>query len=221
LRLSPDEIAAFDAFGVPVNMTIAGTWAVMGVLLPLLIIFRRSMFVEACVEFADEQARGILGRRGSRFTPLTGTLFIFILACNWSALAPGFMPPTASLSTAAALAFAVMASTVFWGIKERGAAAYFGRFTKPIFILFPFNMVSEAAKGFSLAIRLYGNIMSGTFLAGMVFALAPVLFPALLSLYGLVAGTIQPYIFMVLASVYIGTALGDKQQKRRNKWIIT
>ncbi|MDR1008994.1 MAG: F0F1 ATP synthase subunit A [Rickettsiales bacterium] len=214
MHLSPDEIEVFRLGALPFDLTVVGTWAVMAVVLPTLILCRRTQLVEAGIEFIGEQSAEIFGRDAKRFVPLVGTLFIFILACNWSSLVPGFMPPTASLSTTAALASAVMLSVMVYGIRAQGIRGYFGRFVKPIPILLPFNVIGEAIKGFSLAIRLYGNIMSGTFLAGLAFVLAPAFFPALLNIYGLLAGTIQPYIFMVLAVVYIASAIGDDNQKK-------
>ncbi|MDR3126513.1 MAG: F0F1 ATP synthase subunit A [Rickettsiales bacterium] len=226
MNLSPDEIEVFRLFGLRVNMTLVDTWLVIA----LLFVFARLLsansvrmprarnFAEAAVGFVRDQVEGLLGRPADRFVPFIGSLFIFILACNWSALLPipypvggglkWYMAPTASASTTVALALVVLASCAYFGIERHGRR-YFRKYFEPVFFLFPLNVLAEASRGFSLAVRLYGNIMSSGALGSVAFIVAPIVFPGLLSVYGLVAGTIQPYIFAVLAAVYIGSSLGE------------
>ncbi|MDR0367058.1 MAG: F0F1 ATP synthase subunit A [Rickettsiales bacterium] len=210
MRLSPDEIVVFDAFGAPFTLSVVGTWGVMACAIAALIFWRGSALVSAAVEFAAEQCESITGRRDRDIASFAGSLFVFILACNWSSLVPGFMPPTASLSTTLALASCSMAATAYFGIKARGTAYFKGLF-EPFFAMLPLNAIGAASRGFSLCIRLYGNVMSGAFLGAMAFSLAPLFFPALLGIYGLIAGTLQPFIFMILTLVYIGSSINQQQ----------
>jgi F-type H+-transporting ATPase subunit a len=226
MRLSPDEIEVLRVFNLPVNMTVLNTWlviALMFVFVKLLSVFPNRArglhnLAEASVEFVRDQIEGLMGRPADRFVPFIGSLFIFILVCNWSALLPipyptgggleWYMPPTASASTAVALALVTLASCAYFGIERQGGR-YFRKYFEPVFFLFPLNVVNEASRGFSLAVRLYGNIMSSGALGSIIFVVAPLLFPGLIGVYGLIAGTIQPYIFAVLATVYIASSLGE------------
>jgi F-type H+-transporting ATPase subunit a len=223
---------------VDVNMTLVGTWIVMAVLFvacglltrrfsPDFGMTRAQNAAEVVVKFLRAQVEDMTGRRADGFIVLMGSLFVFILAANWSALLPipfrvggaleWYMPPTASLSTAAALALVVMFSVVAYGIRSNGVAKYFGKYLHPVFVMLPLNLISEVSHGVSLALRLYGNIMSGGLLSAVVFSLAPLFVPGLIGVYGLLAGTIQPYIFSMLATVYVSAAMGDPTAREREE----
>jgi F-type H+-transporting ATPase subunit a len=243
MRLSPDEIVFFripvaGSLAVDVNMTLVGTWLVMALLFlacraltrkfsPDFRLTRAQNAVEVAVGFIRSQIEDVLGRRADAFLPLVGSLFVFILVSNWSSILPipfwangaleWYMPPTSSLSTAAALAIVVLASVAAYGIKSQGAAGYFKKFLRPVFVMLPLNLLSEISNGVSLALRLYGNIMSGCVLAAILLAIAPLFLPALMGVYGLLAGTVQPYIFSMLALVYIGAALGEPSERDREE----
>lgn len=246
MNISPDEIVLFKIpmmlfgkfFYIDINMTLVGTW---GIMIFMLLFFRyltrnfNSSFklsplqngIEVVVKFVRDQIEGMMGRRADKFIPIIGSLFIFILISNWSSLLPipffvngeieWYMPPTASISTTAGLSICVMSSVVVFGMAKLGFFAYFKRFFEPVFFLFPLNVLSEISNGVSLAIRLYGNIMSGGLLATILFALAPLFLPGLINIYGLLAGTIQPYIFSVLAMVYISAGMGDPTESEEEE----
>ncbi|MBR1544361.1 MAG: F0F1 ATP synthase subunit A [Alphaproteobacteria bacterium] len=241
MNISPDEIVLFkipaNIFGrhfcIDINMTLVGTW---GIMLFLWLFFRyvtkdfNSSFkmtrlqnmVEVLIKFLRDQVEMMMKRKADDFIPLIGSLFIFIFVANWSSILPipfyvnhnldWYLPPTASISTTAGLSIVVMSSVIVYGMAKQGIFGYFKRFFEPIFILFPLNILSEISGFVSLAIRLYGNIMSGGLLASILFVLAPLIFPALINIYGLLAGTIQPYIFSVLAMVYISAGMGDPSE---------
>ena len=248
MKISPDEIVFFKIpvtlaghdFDIDINMTLVGTWLIM---LGLFFTFRhitrhfKSDFkmsrlqnmTEVLVKFLRDQIEVMMKRKADAFLPLIGSLFIFILVSNWSALLPipfftsgemeWYMPPTSSISTTAALSIVVMSSVMVYGMAKNGIFRYFKRFFEPIFILFPLNVLSEISSGISLAIRLYGNIMSGGLLASILFVLAPLVLPGLINIYGLLAGTIQPYIFSVLATVYISAGMGDPTESEMEELI--
>jgi F-type H+-transporting ATPase subunit a len=119
---------------------------------------------------------------------------------------PGFDTPTASLSTTAALALSVLIAVPLFGIGSRGLGGYLKTYVQPSFVMLPFNIISEFSRGISLAIRLYGNIMSGAVIAAILLGVAPFFFPVVMDMLGLLTGIIQAYIFAILATVYISTA---------------
>ncbi|MCL2438967.1 MAG: F0F1 ATP synthase subunit A [Alphaproteobacteria bacterium] len=213
MRLSPDELLVFSVGEVGITATVVYTWAAMLIALPLLIFYRRSMLVEVVVEFIRGQVAAVSGREDMQVMTFVGALFIFIFANNWLVLIPFVDPATASISTCAALAILTFIYGIYIAVREVGVRGYFRRFIEPSAILVPFNVLSEILKFFSLAMRLYGNIMSGAFMVGLMIVLAPFFFPALMNLFGLIAGTIQPFIFMVLATVYITTGVEAKKSR--------
>jgi F-type H+-transporting ATPase subunit a len=238
MRISPDSVEVWRIGDFPVSMTLAGAWIVMALLtLASWLVTRRfrpdfkmtgmQNAAETLVAFLRDQTEDVLERPAGAYLPLIGYLCVFILAANWSALLPvpfkteagweWLAPTTASFSTTLALAFVVMASVVYFGVRRRGIRGYLAKYLKPVAIMLPLNVLSELANGFSLAVRLYGNIMSGAVLGAIVFMLAPFAFPALMNIYGLLAGTIQPYIFVVLSLVYIGSGLGSPGKAERRK----
>ena len=241
MNISPDEIVFFKipvhlfghSFDVDINMTIVGTW---GIMLFLWIFFhnitknfnssfkmtRLQNMTEVLIKFLRDQVEVMMKRKADDFIPLIGSLFIFILVANWTALLPipfyvdknlvWYLPPTSSISTTAGLSIVVMSSVIVYGMEKQGIFGYFKRFFEPIAFLLPLNILSEISSFVSLAIRLYGNIMSGGLLASILFVLAPMVLPALINIYGLLAGTIQPYIFSVLAMVYISAGMGEPSE---------
>lgn len=236
MRISPDSVIVGEIFGLEVPMTIAGSWAVIAPLAAASFLITRRFSpdfkmsrvqnaTESAVIFLRNQIEETLERPADKYIPFVGSMFIFILASNWSAILPVpfktdegwemMAPATASLSTTAALAIMVMLSTIWFGIRARGWRGYFAKFFKPVFAMLPLNLMIEISGGLALAVRLYGNIMSGAVLGAIVFMLAPLIFPAVLSIYGLLAGTIQPYIFLVLSLVYIGSAMGAPTKAER------
>jgi len=123
---------------------------------------------------------------------------------------PGYFPPTASLSTTAALALCVFIAVPVYGIVERGVGGYFRNYVQPTPLMLPFNIIGELSRTLALAIRLYGNVMSGAVIVGILISVAPFVFPILLRLLGLLTGLIQAYIFAVLAMVYIASATAGR-----------
>ena len=125
---------------------------------------------------------------------------------------PGWHPPTGSLSTTAALAIAVGIAVPAFGIASRGVRGYLRHYISPSWIILPFHLMSETTRNLALAVRLFGNIMSGSMIAGILLAVAPLFIPVLMQALGLLIGLIQAYIFAVLAMVYIGAAVHREQE---------
>jgi F-type H+-transporting ATPase subunit a len=135
-----------------------------------------------------------------------GTLFLFVALASLSSVAPGFDPPTASLSTTTALALCVFVAVPFFGISKQGFGAYLKTYTKPTIIMLPFNVISELSRTLALAVRLFGNMMSGAMIVAILLTITPFVFPVLMTVLGLLTGMVQAYIFSILAAVYIAAA---------------
>ncbi|ANB77868.1 ATP synthase F0F1 subunit A (plasmid) [Paraburkholderia phytofirmans OLGA172] len=165
--------------------------------------------LELLVETIDQQIRDTMQTGPATYRALIGTLFLFVLIANWSALVPGVTPPTAHLETDAALALIVLGATIFYGIRTRGTAGYLAAFAEPSWVMIPLNVVEQITRTFSLVVRLFGNVMSGVFVIGIILSLAGLLVPIPLMALDLLTGAVQAYIFAVLSMVFIGAAISD------------
>ncbi len=218
MQLSPDNII-YHQFGfIPLNATIVFTWLVMGILsLASWLITRRlstgphipgwQNLVESIVVMISGQIRDVTRQEPVRFFAFLGTLFIFIATCNLLSVIPGFQPPTGSLSTTTALALCVLVAVPAYGIADTGLLAYLKNYIKPTPMMLPFNITGEISRTLALAVRLFGNVMSGTMIGGILLAIAPLIFPVIMQLLGLLTGLVQAYIFAILAAVYIAAGL--------------
>jgi F-type H+-transporting ATPase subunit a len=225
MHLTPDHIVFLRWGFVHLNATIVCTW----VLIALLVVFSRLLTrhlagpeaprsrwqnaVEVIVTMLRTQIRTLCGEGGDRYLPFIGSLFIFIAASSLLEVVPGWHAPTASLSTTAALAISVGVAVPVFGILSQGFAEYFRHYLRPSIIMLPLHLLSETSRNMALAVRLFGNIMSGAMIAGMLLAIAPFFFPVPMQLLGLLVGTIQAYVFALLATVYIAAAVERGQEE--------
>ncbi|MDA3832725.1 MAG: F0F1 ATP synthase subunit A, partial [Spirochaetales bacterium] len=138
--------------------------------------------------------------------------FLFIALSNLLSIFPGYKPPTGSLSTTAGLAVCVFVAVPLYGIAQNGLS-YFKQYTKPSILMLPFNIIGEVSRTIALAMRLFGNIMSGTIIAAILLSIAPLIFPIIMQALGLLIGLIQAYIFAILAMVYIAAGSRVRQYK--------
>lgn len=223
MELSPDSTLFWQWGPVRLNATIAFTWLVMAILsLGSWLVTRRMEdngkmprlrnFLETLVAILNDQIRAIGHKAPGRFLPFIGTLFLFIAASNGMEIIPGFEPPTGSLSTTAALAICVFIAVPFFGVKQKGLSGYLKHYVKPSVFMAPFEIIGEFSRTLALAVRLYGNIMSGTIIVGILLSIAPLFFPIVMQALGLLIGLIQAYIFAVLAMVYIASATSEKKR---------
>jgi F-type H+-transporting ATPase subunit a len=165
-----------------------------------------AMFLETVIVSVQDQIEQISPGQSHRYLPFIATLFLFILTSALVSVVPGFRAPTASLSTTAALAIAVLVAVPAFAISANGLIAYLRQYTEPTPFMLPFNIIGELSRTIALAVRLYGNMMSGAVLAAILVSIAPFFFPVLMQGIGLLTGIIQAYIFAVLATVYIASA---------------
>ncbi|MCD1633645.1 F0F1 ATP synthase subunit A [Martelella mediterranea] len=217
MQLTPDDTIVFTVFGIGINATIVNTWIIMALLVGLSALITRKLrpdvppsrwrtALEVVVSGIVGQIAEVTSHRDPRILYFVGTLFLFIVTANLLMVVPGFDTPTASLSTTVALALSVLVAVPVFGIGSRGLGGYLKTYAEPSIIMLPFNVISEASRGVSLAIRLYGNIMSGAVIAAILLSIAPFFFPVVMDMLGLLTGVIQAYIFAVLATVYISSA---------------
>jgi F-type H+-transporting ATPase subunit a len=203
---------------VRLNATILYTWLVMGLLVSSSWLATRrlstgpspswwQLLLEILVLGMAKQIRDVAQRPAEPFLPFVGTLFVFIATANLLAVVPGYYPPTASLSTATALAMCVFLAVPVYGIAAEGVRGYLAHYVKPTVFMLPFNVLGELSRTLALAVRLFGNVMSGAKIAAILLALIPFVFPVVMHLLGMLTGLIQAYIFAILAIVYIASAV--------------
>jgi F-type H+-transporting ATPase subunit a len=228
MKLSPDQTIMFEAWGIPISATIFYTWAVMALLTISAILITRKLrpdvppnrwrtMLEVIVQGIQSQIEEVAGRQERHLLYFAGTLFLFVATSNLLLVIPGFQPPTASLSTSTALALSVLIAVPLFGITSRGLGGYLKTYLEPSFVMLPFNIISEFSRGISLAIRLYGNIMSGAVIAAILLSVAPFFFPVVMDVLGLLTGLIQAYIFAILATVYISGAIAPSPSSSPNE----
>ncbi len=167
---------------------------------------------EIIVEMLDNMVKGAMGKHGYKFANYIAAIFIFILISNISGLF-GLRPPTADFGVTLPLGLMTFCIIQYNNIKYNKAGAFTGLF-KPLPLLFPINLIGEIATPFSLALRLFGNILSGTVIMTLIYGLVPFLvklgIPAFLHAYmDLFAGAIQTYVFCMLTMVYTQDKIGD------------
>ena len=223
MHLSSDEIILWQWGWVNLNVTIITTWCIM-LLMSVgswlisrklnqgLHIPRWQNALEVVVLALDSQIKEVGLNESRRYLPFIGTLFLFILISNMLSVVPWYEPPTGSMSTTAALAISVFLAVPFFGIREQGLLNYLRSYIKPTPIMLPFNLLGELSRTLALAIRLFGNIMSGGMIIAILLMVTPFIFPVLMNLLHLITGVVQAYIFSILATVYIAAATRSNKQ---------
>lgn len=223
MEISPDAWVLYEWRGLQLNATIVFTWAVIAILVlgswavtsRLSVgeaVSRWQAALEVIVTTIRDQIAEVGADDPGRYLPFIGTLFLFIATANLLSVVPGYQPPTGSLSTTAALAICVLIAVPLFSIGKLGIAAYLRTYIQPTPLMLPFNIVSEISRTIALAVRLYGNVMSGTVIVGILISVAPFFFPVVMQVLGLLTGLIQAYIFAILAMVYIGSASRSRRR---------
>jgi F-type H+-transporting ATPase subunit a len=216
--ISPDQVVFFRWGFVTINATIVYTWLIMVLLMAGSLLATRHLTSEASMSrgqnFFEVVVGGIrgeigqmLGGGGDAYLPFIGGLFLFIALSNLLVIIPGYVAPTSSLTTTAALAVSVFVAVPVYGISRQGIREYVKEYFRPTFIFFPFHVMGELSRTLALAVRLFGNIMSHEKIIAILLSVTPFLFPVVMQALGLLIGIIQAYIFAVLAMVYIASAV--------------
>jgi F-type H+-transporting ATPase subunit a len=228
VRLSPDELIFWQYGFLKLNATIVYTWGLM------LVMAIGSKIITCKLSSGLDRSRwqnileiivtGILKQiedvgldQPQKYLSFLGTLFLFIGMANLCIIIPGYEPPTGSLSTTAALALCVFVAVPLFGIEEQGVGNYLRSYTEPTVIMLPFNIISEISRTMALAVRLFGNIMSGSMIVAILLTITPFIFPIVMTALGLLTGMVQAYIFSVLATVYIAAATRTSKSRQKQK----
>jgi F-type H+-transporting ATPase subunit a len=217
VRLSPDQWIFWEHGFIKLNATIVITWILILVLVVGAKLVTRQLRTDihisrwqSGIEILVTTINKQIGEAGlqhpEKYISFIGTIFLFIAFADLCTIIPGYEPPTASLSTTAALAISVFVSVPLFGIESRGFKMYMKSYMQPTFIMLPFNVIGEASRTLALAVRLFGNMMSGVMILSILLVITPLFFPIVLNILGLLTGMVQAYIFSILATVYITAA---------------
>ena len=217
INISPDQIVYFRWGFATLSATIVFTWVVVALLVTVAwlttrhlgagrSVSRRQTLFEMLITFMRSQIREITDQDPDRYLPFIGSLFLFISVSNLLEIVPGYRAPTGSINTTAALALVVFFAVPIFGIAEQGIVGYLKHYAQPTPLMLPFNIIGELSRTLALAVRLFGNVMSGSLVVAVLVAIVPIFVPIVMEVLGLLIGQVQAYIFAVLATVYIGAA---------------
>jgi F-type H+-transporting ATPase subunit a len=217
MRLSPDEIVFWRHGFVSLNGTIVFTWALMLVMVVGSMLVTRHFtceltrtrwqnVFEIIIEAIAQQLEDLGLRPASSYLGFLGTLFLFLVTATLATIVPLYEPPTGSLSTTAALALSVFIAVPVFGIAGQGLRGYLRTYIEPTAVMLPFHLIGEVFRTLALAVRLFGNMMSGAMIVAILLVITPFVFPAVMIVLGLLTGVVQAYIFTILASVYVAAA---------------
>jgi len=224
MHLSPDQMIFWQHGFFKLNGTIAFTWGLMLVLAGGSKLITRNLstglersrwqnLLEIVVTGIEKQIEEVGLSEPQKYLGFLGTLFLFIATASLCTVIPGYEPPTGSLSTTAALALSVFVAVPFFGIEEQGVGEYLRSYAQPTVLMLPFNIISELSRTLALAVRLFGNMMSGVMIIGILLTITPFLFPIVMTLLGLLTGMVQAYIFSILGAVYIAAGARVRKPK--------
>ena len=222
MHLSPDDLLYWQWGFVKISATLIWTWVLMALLVLGSVLITRNItlagprsrwqnMLEIIVTTLSSQIREVGLSESRHYLGFLGTLFLFVAGAAMLTIVPGYQPPTGSLSTTVALALCVFVAVPLYGIQKRGLSGYLKSYMEPTIIMLPFNLISELSRTLALAVRLFGNMMSGGMIMAILLALTPFLFPIVLTLLGLLTGLVQAYIFFVLGAVYIAAAISTRR----------
>jgi len=217
MHLSPDQMIFLQHGFLKLNATIVFTWGLMFVLVAGSKLITRKLstdlqrtrwqnLLEIVVTAIEKQIGEVGLSEPRKYLGFLGTLFLFVATASLCTVIPGYEPPTGSLSTTVALALCVLVAVPFFGILDQGLGGYLKSYVEPTVIMLPFNIISEISRTLALAVRLFGNMMSGAMIIGILLAITPFIFPIVMTVLGLLTGMVQAYIFSILAAVYIAAA---------------
>jgi F-type H+-transporting ATPase subunit a len=229
MRLSTDQLVFWQHGFFKLNGTIVFTWGLMLLLAVGAKLITRKLstdmvkrsrwqnLLEIVVTAIEKQIRDVGLKHPERYIGFLGTLFLFVALAALCTVIPGYEPPTGSLSTTAALALCVFVAVPLFGIEEQGLGGYLKTYVEPTVIMLPFNLISELSRTLALAVRLFGNMMSGTMIIAILLTITPFFFPIVMTALGLLTGMVQAYIFSILAAVYIAAATRGRKPKPKPK----
>jgi F-type H+-transporting ATPase subunit a len=222
MRLSPDQWVFWQHGFLKLNATIVFTWGLMLLLAAGSRLITRNLstdltrsrwqnLLEIVVTAIEKQIEEVGLSPARKYVGFLGTLFLFVATASLCTVIPGYQPPTSSLSTTAALALCVFVAVPLFGVEDQGVSGYLKSYTQPTVLMLPFNIIGEFSRTLALAVRLFGNMMSGAMIIGILLTITPFIFPIFMTMLGLLTGMVQAYIFGILAAVYIAAATRSRK----------
>lgn len=233
---APPHHFNLDLGGATIHLdTLVGTWVVMAVLIIVAIIAtkklqqkpdKKQVFFESVVDFSNSIVSSQIKKDTYKYVPLIGTIFLFVVCSNWMGLMPWRLielagiphefeiaAPTNDVNTTGALALIAVASYFYFGIRKNGIG-HFAHYFKPMPLMAPMNMMEDLTRPLSLMFRLFGNIIGGEIVIGiLIFLTAPTIVLSLVALpmfaMEVFVGFIQAFIFAILTASYIGAMVAD------------
>jgi F-type H+-transporting ATPase subunit a len=208
---------------IPVEDIVVHTWIVMAVILPLAYLAGQNLRIrpkswQGGIEMFTDYVSGLIAQRTTRHVSglfeLATTMMLYVAIANLLGLVPGFRSPTRSLNTTLALSLVSLISVHYFGVRSQGVAKYLRSFVEPIaisFIVLPLNIMGEISRLVSMALRLFGNIVSGEIIGAVISSLIPVGVPLVFSALGSITGVLQALVFTYLTIVFILGAVGDEE----------
>ena len=200
--------------GLEIKESIVVTWIIMAVLILLSIFLTRNMKIDhiskrqAVAELIVTKLTGIvegmIGEKGKAFVPYLTTVLVYIGISNIIGLF-GFKSPTKDLNVTIALAVMSIVLVEAAGIYYLGVKKWLHKFTEPIAIVTPINILEVFTRPLSLCMRLFGNVLGSFVIMELIKMIVPVFLPTVFSLYfDIFDGLLQAYVFVFLTSLYIG-----------------
>jgi len=172
--------------------------------------------LELIIEAFENLLVEIIGEDGKKYLPVIATIGLFILSCNLLGLVPGFMSPTSKLNVTAGCALVVFVYYHWQGIKSKGLFKYLKHFTGPIPaiapLLLPIEIIGHFSRPVSLSIRLFGNIFAEELLILVIASIIPFFLPLPFMAIAIFTSVIQAFVFVLLASIYIGGAVAHEEE---------
>jgi F-type H+-transporting ATPase subunit a len=220
LKISPETVFSIGPVGV--TETVIVTWLVMAAIALFCLVATRRLdlrptrmqeMLEALYMAIEGTVKDIVPVDPAFVIPVLGTLWILIGVSNLAGLVPGLSTPTADINATFALAVVAYSMSHVAGIRARGLRGYISHYREPTWLLLPFHLIAEVTRTVALAVRLFGNMLSGEMVALILLGVAGFLVPVPFALLHIVIGLIQAYIFGMLTLVFIAGGVGAKPRK--------
>ncbi len=180
---------------------------------------RVQLVVEDLVTALNGMLEEWVGPKGPRYITIVGTMGIFILAGNLMGLVPGLMAPTSNINVTLGCALTVWVYYHVQGVREQGLGAYLKHFAvppgAPLFIapiMLPIEIISHLSRVLSLSLRLFGNVFGEELVILILASIIPFLVPLPMMFLGIITGTLQAFIFVVLTMIYLGGAVATEHE---------
>lgn len=171
---------------------------------------KKQFFLEQIFLFFRNILDDLIGPEGRKFTPVIGTLGIFIASSNLLGLFPEMSSPTSNINVTAGCAIFIFLYYHYQGIKKHGFFGYLRTFMGPAWwlawLMFPIEVVSHFSRVLSLTVRLFGNIFGEDLVIVVVASIVPFVAPLPMMAMAIFTSVLQAFVFITLSTVYLAGA---------------